>query len=325
METWGPLFYLPCFYGRSVPEYFAVRGRPLRLPDCPGCQGFNLGYASVFLTVCSASYAVRTRRNPTERKKINDRNRRHQIIVTKSARMPSSCKGPWGMRALLIALMLSLASPANAAEVYVSTRIFSPGIHINIDGRIYPGDEKKFEAVLERYAKSYLDAWKDWFACGFSAGDKGKCKAEPPPPPVYIHATGPGGSVAAALEIADTVHILKLTTWLAAGEECESACTFIWLAGKHSVIQRTARLCFHQAYDPTTNRTDPELNAFLADKFVWYGLTQQQAIGLVNAAPPEGARCMNLIWGLLLGFQPQVVFAIGALSACQAKFCQALP
>jgi site-specific recombinase XerD len=40
------------------------------------------------------------------------------------------------MRALLIALMLSWASPANAAEVYVTTRIFSPGIHINIDGRI---------------------------------------------------------------------------------------------------------------------------------------------------------------------------------------------
>jgi hypothetical protein len=108
-------------------------------------------------------------------------------------------------------------------------------------------------------------------------------------------------------------------------QECISACTYIWLAGKHSVIQRSALLCFHQAYDATTHRTDPEFNAFLANKFVWYGLTQQQAVGLVNAAPPEGAQCVNLIWGLLLGFQPQVVFAIGALSACQAKFCQALP
>ena len=60
------------------------------------------------------------------------------------------------MRALLIALILSLASPANAAEIYVTTRIFSPGIHINIDGQIYPGDEKKFVAVFERYAKSHL-------------------------------------------------------------------------------------------------------------------------------------------------------------------------
>jgi hypothetical protein len=118
---------------------------------------------------------------------------------------------------------------------------------------------------------------------------------------------------------------LNLTTWLAAGEECSSACTFIWLAGKHSVIQRTARLCFHQAYDVTTHTTNTELNAFIANKLVWYGLTQQQAIGLVNAAPPEGAQSMNLLWGLLLGFQPQIVFAIGALSACRAKFCQALP
>jgi hypothetical protein len=124
------------------------------------------------------------------------------------------------MRAL-IAVMLSLASPANAAEVYVTTRIFSPGIHINIDGRIYPGDEKKFEAILERYAKSHLDAMRDLMACLGAAlfGDKRTCK-QPPPPPVYIHATGPGGHAATALEIADTVHVFDLTTWLAAGEEC---------------------------------------------------------------------------------------------------------
>ena len=101
--------------------------------------------------------------------------------------------------------------------------------------------------------------------------------------------------------------------------------TCIWLVGRHSVIQRTAHLCFHQAYQAMTYRTDPELNALLVNKFVSYGLTQQQAVGLVNAAPPEDARCMNLIWGLLLGFKPQPVFAIGALRACQAKFCQALP
>jgi hypothetical protein len=207
-----------------------------------------------------------------------------------------------------------MSRPAYTAPAFISTST----------DEFIRATRKRFEAVLERYAKSYLDAWKGSLAV-FPQVIKASARRNHPPPPVYIHATGPGGSVAAALEIADTVHILKLTTWLAAGEECESACTFIWLAGKHSVIQRTARLCFHQAYDPTTNRTDPELNSFLADKFVWYGLTQQQAIGLVNAAPPEGARCMNLIWGLLLGFQPQVVFAIGALSACQAKSCQALP
>ena len=150
------------------------------------------------------------------------------------------------MRALLIALMLSLACPANAADIYVTTRIFSPGIHININGPIYPGDEKKFEAVLDRYAKSHIDAMVDWTACTSAlAGVKGKCKPQPPPPPIYVHATGPGGSVAPALEIADAIHFLNLTTWLAAGEECFSACTYIWLAGSYSVIQRTAHLCFH--------------------------------------------------------------------------------
>jgi hypothetical protein len=125
--------------------------------------------------------------------------------------------------------------------------------------------------------------------------------------------------------IAETIHQRGWRTMIRVGQVCVSACTYIWLSGRHSIMQRGASLCFHQAFDSETLKPVPEINPILADRLVDYGLTKQQAWALLNAAPPEDARCMNLIWGLSLGFRPQVVFTIGGLSACQAKFCQAIP
>ena len=167
---------------------------------------------------------------------------------------------------------------------------------VHIDGRLNLGDEKKVAAI------DFHD-----------------------PEHTVVQATGPGGNVYPALQISDVIHQRGWATMLAAEQLCASACTYIWLSGRRSVIQRGALLCFHQVSDGNTHQPLPEVNPYLASRLVEYGLTRQQAWALVNAAPPEDARCMNPIWSMLLGFHPQSVFTFGAVNACRAKFCRALP
>jgi hypothetical protein len=108
-------------------------------------------------------------------------------------------------------------------------------------------------------------------------------------------------------------------------DTCASACTYIWLSGRHAVIQRNAALCFHQAYDPNTHQADPEFDKFLAEYLERRGLTARQAWALATAAPPEDTRCATEWWAMQLGFQPQIVFTFNAMGQCQSKFCLAVP
>jgi hypothetical protein len=49
------------------------------------------------------------------------------------------------------------------------------------------------------------------------------------------------------------------------------------------------------------------------------------AAGLINAAPPESARCATEWWAIRLGFRPQIVPTPFAMRSCQSKFCLTMP
>jgi hypothetical protein len=53
--------------------------------------------------------------------------------------------------------------------------------------------------------------------------------------------------------------------------------------------RRDAEMCFHQAYNPKTGQTSPEVSEAIVGVLKLYGLTNYQARALVNAAPPESA------------------------------------
>jgi len=91
------------------------------------------------------------------------------------------------------------------------------------------------------------------------------------------------------------------------------------------VIQRNTPLCFHQSSDPETGKTHPEVNEYIAGRLQTFGLTAHQARSLINAAPPENARCATEWWAALLGFRPQIVPTPLAMRSCQSKFCLAVP
>ena len=79
---------------------------------------------------------------------------------------------------------------------------------------------------------------------------------------------------------------------------------------------------FHRPYDTRSGQPMPEREGLLVEELLHYGLIRQQTWALIRAAPPEVARCMNLIWGWQLQFHPQTVFTIGGALACRARFCQ---
>jgi len=196
---------------------------------------------------------------------------------------------------LLVATTLLTSSAASAASFYVTARSVG-GVIVHIDGVINIGDDQKFARIASRY----------------------------PSATTIVEPDSPGGYLGPALNIAEMIWRSGLDTILYNYDRCSSACTFIWLSGRHAVIQRNTPLCFHQSYDKD-GKTDPQADEYVAGRLQNYGLTSYQAHALVTAAPPESARCATEWWAHRLGFQPQVVLTPFAMSLCQSKFCLAAP
>jgi hypothetical protein len=198
---------------------------------------------------------------------------------------------------LIVAATLLTSSAASAANFYVTQRIFGTGVIIHIDGVIDLNDEQKFARIASRY----------------------------PPATTIVELDSPGGHVVASLIIGDMIWAHGLDTMLRNGDECASSCTLIWLSGRHAVIQRNTPLCFHQPSDSRNGQVVPEGIEIIVEHLKHYGLTEYQARALINAAPPESARCATEWWALRLGFRPQIVPTPFAMRFCQSKFCLAVP
>jgi hypothetical protein len=197
---------------------------------------------------------------------------------------------------LIVATTLLTSSAASAAIFYVTPRILG-GVIIHIDGAINLGDDQQFDRIASRY----------------------------PSATTIVEPNSSGGNVYSALLISAAIWDRGLSTWLANYDTCNSACAWIWFGGRRSVIQRNAEMCFHQPYNSKTGQTSPEVSEAIVGVLKHYGLTDYQARALVNAAPPESARCATEGWAFRLGFHPQIVPTPFAVRTCQSKFCLAVP
>jgi hypothetical protein len=193
----------------------------------------------------------------------------------------------------LLATMAILAvltgGAANAANFYATPRWLG-GTIIHIDGDINFGDEQRFERIVSQY----------------------------PSNTTIVEPNSFGGNVKAALLIGAIIEERGLSTWISSNDTCNSACPWIWFAGRHSTIERDATMCFHQPSDPRTGKVNPEIVWIIVEYLKHLGLTDFQARSLVNAAVPESARCATEWWAYRLGFNPQIVLLA---RFCQAKYC----
>lgn len=192
--------------------------------------------------------------------------------------------------------------PANerGALIYAQPRTLGPGSNIFIKGMIVPGDERKFAALN-------------------------------PPPPVYVRPIGPGGSEQAAFAIADMIWQRGYSTAILRNDGgCASACTTIWLSGRHVIVELNSDIEFHSCWsgDPTqgTDHDDLACDLDVAAHLMKYGYTQFQAYQLAYAAPHRTTRLATVDWALNLGFHWQTLRAFpGAVDYCTARICVAVP
>lgn len=128
-----------------------------------------------------------------------------------------------------------------------------------------------------------------------------------------------GGNVDAAIAIGRMVRKLGLDTFVGrGGTGCWSACTLIWLSGRHAIIQRDFYLGFHAA-------NVPEGTAMMVDYLSELGLTPAQINYMIRTPQPDIQLAMEL-HARALGFRWQTVPSwFGAWRNCQAKYCLTVP
>ena len=128
-----------------------------------------------------------------------------------------------------------------------------------------------------------------------------------------------GGNVDAAIAIGRMVRKLGLDTFVGrGGTGCWSACTLIWLSGRHAVVQRNTYLGFHAA-------NVPEGTAMMVDYLSELGLTPAQINYMIRTPQPD-IQLAKESHARALGFRSQTVPNwFGAWRNCQAKYCLAVP
>jgi hypothetical protein len=113
-------------------------------------------------------------------------------------------------RALLLALCLTTAFPACAAEITAG------GTAVTLSGLIVPDDAETF-----------------------------KVRTRLLPGKATVILNSPGGNLLAAFAIGEFIRLRGWSTYVS--DECDSACALIWLAGVQRLMTAGARIGFHSA------------------------------------------------------------------------------
>jgi membrane-bound ClpP family serine protease len=191
--------------------------------------------------------------------------------------------------AALVATIFGQPGTAVAADIFVGGMRWTGIPAIWIRGQIVPGDERTFAVVAAKRRAS------------------------------VVYLSSEGGEVDAAIAIGRMVRKLGLDTFVGRGSTgCWSACTLIWLSGRHAIIQRDSYLGFHAA-------NVPEGTAMMVEYLAELGLTPAQINYMIRAPQPDIQLAME--WhARALGFHWQEVPSLfGGWQSCESKYCLAKP
>lgn len=165
---------------------------------------------------------------------------------------------------LLLPLLLLLAAPAQALELRVlAGRTAAETAVIYAEGRILPDDPDRFRAILRpRQGQRTV---------------------------LVMHS--PGGSVAAAIEMAEIIARLKITVAVPKGGVCASACFLMFAAAPERVASDTARLGVHSAsHNHFETASAMAATTVLARELHRYGVPEQIVGAMVTT------RAAQIFW-----------------------------
>jgi ATP-dependent protease ClpP protease subunit len=164
---------------------------------------------------------------------------------------------------LLAAVVLAAATPASAANFTMTSgcgedHADKSCTSISLEGEIEPEDGGKWKLFLEKVRT----------------------------PHVVVALNSPGGSVTAALLIANDILSREYDTSYTEGI-CYSACTTIWLAGKTRYMSSRGVLGFHQAKDAITNRKSRGGNDAAFEFYARLKLPEKAMTYFFSASPEQ--------------------------------------
>jgi hypothetical protein len=180
-------------------------------------------------------------------------------------------------RAILAALLLTMASPSDAAQIEVHEDMGKLPV-IGILGDIEGNDVERFQELSSPLNNA-----------------------------IVLLRSG-GGKMAPAIQIGEVVKAKGYTTVV--NDLCASSCALIWLAGSKRFMTPTAHIGLHQAYNGT-GQADGLGNAILGSYLTRVGLSYS-AIAYATQARPDEMKWLTVDDAKRLGI-PVILLSLNAL------------
>src|SRR6266446_8231361 len=103
----------------------------------------------------------------------------------------------------------------------------------------------------------------------------------------FVAFSSDGGSLVAGLRIGEAIRRKGFFTIVPDGRRCASACALAWLGGIERFIGADARIGFHAAYDPASDRESGVGNAVVGAYLTKVGLPYEAVIYITQTDPSE--------------------------------------
>lgn len=178
---------------------------------------------------------------------------------------------------ILFMLFYFFAITSSNADITLS--IEKNSAFISITGEIVDGDSERFSQLV--------NGTKNIVNQGFVVLDS------------------PGGKVAEAIIIGETLRESGFSTAVLDKTDCQSACALIWLAGKKRIATSTSRIGFHQSY--TLNHSGTAVPSIQGNALVGYYLAKidvsPAVVAYVTAAAPETFEWLSFTKARELGIE----------------------
>jgi hypothetical protein len=158
-----------------------------------------------------------------------------------------------------IASILLATTPALAATITLRPQTPDRPTVVIVEGPLVAVDEDKFAAKTASLSSSSA----------------------------FVAFSSDGGSLVAGLRIGEAIRRKGFSTIVPDGRRCASACALAWLGGVERFIGTDARIGFHAAYDPASDRETDVGNAVVGAYLTKIGLPYEAVIYITQADPNE--------------------------------------
>jgi hypothetical protein len=158
-------------------------------------------------------------------------------------------------RPFIAAFALTASTIAQAATITVRPPADGGPALVAVEGELQSSDGDQFQAKTSFLGKAVISLRSD------------------------------GGSLAAGIQMGESIRLKGFTTIVAGNARCASACALAWLGGVPRLMSAASRIGFHAAYDKRDGQETGVGNAIVGAYLNKIGLSYSAVIYITKAAP----------------------------------------